>query len=392
MTLWAILTIMTSAAAVFLATPFLHRLDRPKEIPAADRGYPPSLARFSPDKRDVAAVAAAGIIVLGSVGLYALNGSGDFPLAPVKNGSPGLPEGSVVEALAAATLSPGTDRLPQNSPQAPLGTVDEMIARLVERLNRNPDDPQGWRMLGWSYSNTNRFAQSAGAYARAIELDPENADFRSARGEALVRAADGLITDEARAVFEQVLRIDAKDPRARFFIGLAKEQSGKKVAALDDWVAILNETDPGETWVGDLAQRVTELGQEIGIDVSARLRRPEPGGRSGLSGMLEQQDKGSRIAVPNKGGPSADDVRDAETMKPADRLAMIEAMSDRLAGRLDQSPRDIEGWIKLMRSRQVLGQAEAAEQTVRLALEAFKDAPQERARISSAARELGLMR
>jgi cytochrome c-type biogenesis protein CcmH len=346
--------------------------------------------RFHPDKRDFVAVATAGIILLGSVGLYALNGSADLRPASVKNSSLGLSGASAVDALAAATFAPGAGRLSENPLQAPLGPVDEMIARLVERLNRSPDDPEGWQMLGWSYFNTDRFAQSAAAYAKAIELDPENADFRSSRGEALVRAADGLVTDEARAVFEQVLWLDAKDPRARFFIGLAKEQAGNKLAALDDWVAILNETDSSDTWVDDLVQRVTELGQETGIDVSARLRRRERSGRGDVLGQRQQQTP--PIAVPSKRSPSAEDIRDAEPMKPADRMAMIQAMLDRLASRLDQSPRDIEGWIKLMRSRQLLGQAEAAEQTVRLALEAFKDAPQEQERISSAARELGLMK
>jgi cytochrome c-type biogenesis protein CcmH len=392
MTLWAILTITTSAAAVFLAAPFLRRLDQPKEIKAADRVRSPSLARFSPDKRDFAAVAIGGVIVLGSVGLYALNRSGDLLPASVKISSLGQPGASAVDALAAATLAPGADHLPQKSPQASLGNVDEMIARLVERLNRNPNDPEGWRMLGWSYFNTDRFAQSATAYGKAIELDPENADFRSSRGEALVRAADGLVTDEARVVFEQVLRLDGKDPRARFFIGLAKEQTGNKLAALDDWVAILNETDSSDAWVDDLVQRVTELGQETGIDVSARLRRRERAGHGDLLGMLQQQEQRPPIAVPNKGEPSAEEVREAGAMKPADRMAMIQAMLDRLASRLDQSPRDIEGWIKLMRSRQLLGQAEAAGQALRLALEAFKDAPQEQERIYSAARELELMK
>jgi cytochrome c-type biogenesis protein CcmH len=314
-----------------------------------------------------------------------------LPAMPVKVSSLEQPGTSVVDALAAATLPFGVDPLSQNLPEPGLGTVDEMIARLVERLNRNPGEPDGWRMLGWSYFNTDRFAQSAAAYAKAVELDPENADFRSSRGEALVRAANGLVTDEARSIFEQVLRLDAKDPRARFFLGLAKEQSGNKPAALDDWVAILNETDSSSPWFSDLSQHVTELGQETGIDFGARLRRGRSASPDTLLETLQQQGQGPAIAAPNNGGPTPEDVRAAETMKPADRLAMIQAMLDRLASRLQQSPRDIEGWIKLIRSRQTLGQVEAAGQTVQSALEAFKDSPQEQERISSAARELGLM-
>ena len=97
-------------------------------------------------------------------------------------------------------------------------------------------------------------------------------------------------------------------------------------------------------------------------------------------------------AIPDKGGPTAEEVRNAEAMQPADRTAMIQGMVDRLAGRLSQSPRDVDGWIRLMRSRQVLGEADAAEQTLRRALDVFKDAPQEQDRISTAARELGLIK
>src|ERR1700692_2719171 len=201
MTLWAFLTIVSSAGAGFLAALFLRRLDRPHQV----------------------AVSIAGAIVLGIVGHYTLNDSADLPASSPQIRSAGQSGASAVDALAAAMLPEDVEGQSQSQSQAPLGTVDETIGRLVERLNRSPNDPEGWRMLGWSYFNTERFAQSATAYAKAIELNPQNADFRSSRGEALVRAADGLVTDEARTEFEQALRLDAKDPRGRFYAGLAKE-------------------------------------------------------------------------------------------------------------------------------------------------------------------------
>jgi cytochrome c-type biogenesis protein CcmH len=208
----------------------------------------------------------------------------------------------------------------------------------------------------------------------------------------LVRAADGVVTEEAKAVFAQALRLDPKDARGRFFVGLAKAQTGDKTAALDEWVAILNETDADEPWVSDLMQRVTELGQQTGVDVSARLHRSKPTGSGGPLAMLQRQETApdATIAAP-KSGPDAADLRKADAMAPSDRTAMIEGMVDRLAGRLDQSPRDVEGWIKLMRSRKVLGELESAEQTFRHALDVFKDAPLEQEQIAAAARELGLM-
>jgi cytochrome c-type biogenesis protein CcmH len=249
-------------------------------------------------------------------------------------------------------------------------------------------------MLGWSYFNTERFAQSATAYAQAIALSPDNSELMSSRGEALVRAADGRVTEEAKAVFAQVLRLDPKDPRGRFFAGLAKAQAGNKAAALDDWVAILNDTDANEPWVSDLMQRVTELSQETGIDLSSRLQRPNPARTGGLLAMLKQQETGPEPTTiePKSGSPTAADIRKADAMTSSDRAAMIKGMVDRLASRLDQSPRDVEGWIKLMRSRKILGETQGAEETLRLALDVFKDAPPEQEQISAAARELGLMK
>jgi cytochrome c-type biogenesis protein CcmH len=436
-TIWMI---MTLAAAVFLAVPFLRAYDRKcvaaatrdieacrdqltqvdeeaaagdldgdqaetaraeitRRLVAAVRAYEPIVQGISIGERNFAAAAIAGVIVLGSVGLYGLDDSPDLSPGSASRRSAGQPGASAVEQLAAATQAQGDEVQSLNPAQGQLGGVDEMIARLTERLNRNPKDAEGWRMLGWSYFNTERFAQSAAAYAKAIDLDPANAELRSSRGEALVRAADGQVTEEAKAVFAQALRHDAKDPRGRFFLGLAKEQAGNKPAALDDWVAILNDTDTNEPWVSDLTQRVTELSQEIGIDVSARLRRSQPGG---LLAMLQQKETGPAVAAPlaaappaaapKSGGPSAEDVRNADAMTSSDRSAMIQGMVDRLATRLAQSPRDPEGWIKLMRSRKILGETEGAEQTFRFALDVFKDAPLEQEQLSAAARELGLIK
>jgi cytochrome c-type biogenesis protein CcmH len=292
-----------------------------------------------------------------------------------------------VEELAAATQA--LDAPQPSQPQSRLGSVDEMIDRVVARVSQNPNDVEGWRMLGWSYFNTEHFAQSAAAYAKAFELNPNDSKLGSAYGEALVRAAEDRVTDDAKAVFEKTLKVDGKDARARFFMGLAKEQAGNKTAALDDWVAILNEADSNETWFGDLRQRVSELSQDAGIDVSTRLHRKNAAATGGVLAALQQQDS-SPVGSQKKDGPTVDDVRNADAMPPADRAAMIRGMVDGLATRLEQSPGDVEGWIKLIRSRKVLGETKEAAQALQRALDVFKTAPQEREQIAAVGREMGL--
>ncbi len=77
-------------------------------------------------------------------------------------------------------------------------------------------------------------------------------------------------------------------------------------------------------------------------------------------------------------------------MPTADRQTMIRGMVDGLARRLERAPRDADGWIKLMRSRMVLGEGELAQQALARGLAAFADDASERSRISAAAQELGV--
>ena len=69
---------------------------------------------------------------------------------------------------------------------------------------------------------------------------------------------------------------------------------------------------------------------------------------------------------------------------------MVKGMVDRLAGRQRRHPRDAEGWIRLMRSRMVLNEPEAAAEALRSAMAAFPDDAAARQRLATAAQELGI--
>ena len=65
------------------------------------------------------------------------------------------------------------------------GSVEDMIASLRERLRQNPDNDQGWFLLGLSYRNAGDFEQAAQAFRRASELQPRNADYVAYLGETI---------------------------------------------------------------------------------------------------------------------------------------------------------------------------------------------------------------
>jgi cytochrome c-type biogenesis protein CcmH len=88
--------------------------------------------------------------------------------------------------------------------------------------------------------------------------------------------------------------------------------------------------------------------------------------------------------------PSADDIKSAESLSDPQRSSMVHDMVERLAARLETSPNDENGWLRLMSSRTTLGEKDAAKAALTKALAVFANDAAARTRLIAAARELGL--
>lgn len=235
------------------------------------------------------------------------------------------------------------------SAQKGVAPVDEMIGSLEARLTSEPTDVEGWRMLGWSKFRTDDFAGAAAAYARAAKLAPGDAETLSAYGESLSRAAGGMVTPEATQALQAAIKADPADARARFLLGLKKDQEGKPQEALNDWLAMLKSAEANAPWYDEVRGRAVELSQSAGIDIASRL----PPARSANAAPMDRP-----------AGPSIAQVSEAQAMAPEARQAMVDGMVARLDARLKANPTDIDGWKRLIRARRVLGQTDLAQKAL----------------------------
>src|SRR5439155_1204390 len=83
-----------------------------------------------------------------------------------------IPIGALALYLAIGTpsaLSPGAE--PQH--EMTRKRVEQMVARLAARLEKAPEDPEGWRVLGRAYAVLGRHPEAARAYARASRAQAE---------------------------------------------------------------------------------------------------------------------------------------------------------------------------------------------------------------------------
>jgi cytochrome c-type biogenesis protein CcmH len=264
--------------------------------------------------------------------------------------------------------------------QAPVADVASAIGKLEARLKTNPDDAQGWRMLGWSYYQTERFADAVGAYRRATQIEPGNAEGWSALGEAVALAGKGDIPADSAAAFRKALAIDPKDARARYFLAVEKDLSGDHKGAIDGWIALLKDTPAGAPWEDNVRQTIAQAAAKNKIDVAGRVPPPAPA----PAGAGTPASAVATDAIP---GPTREQMAAASSLTPGQQEQMVRGMVEGLAARLKANPKDGDGWIRLMRARLVLGEKQAATQAYRDGVAAN---PEERARLAEAARTLGV--
>ncbi len=265
-------------------------------------------------------------------------------------------------------------------------SVDEVIAGLEKKLQDDPKDAESWRMLGWSYFETQKFAESATAMKRATTLDPENPEYWSMLGEALVMSSDGQqVPADAADAFRKALALDKTDPRARYFLAVQKDISGDHKGAIEDWFALLKDTPADAPYAGDIRRVIGQVAEKENIDVAARLAKITPAAPTG--GISTNGPDVATAAIP---GPSRQQMQEAAALPAGQQEAMIANMVEGLDKRLQSNPNDANGWIMLMRSRQQLGQTVQAKKAMTDGLAAFKNDGAEAKRIREAAMALGI--
>lgn len=249
------------------------------------------------------------------------------------------------------------------------------ISRATGGESGSADSPaaRDWRVVGWAYAEAGNAAEAAAAYRKAAAIEPGNAENWSSLGEAL-QTPSRTVVAEAEAAFRKALQLDPSDPRARYFLAVQKDLRGDSRGAVEDWLALLKDTPPGAPWEADLRRTIEQAGAKNRIDLAGRM--PAPGATGPAT-----------AGIP---GPSPEQLAAASSIPPGQQDEMIRRMLARLEGRLKANPKDEDGWIRLMRSRMVLGQSDRATAALRSGVAAFKgDGPAE-SRLRNAATELGV--
>ena len=262
----------------------------------------------------------------------------------------------LIAAVGYAIWRDSADSAPQKSVEATAPPGDQLAA-LEARTRAEPGSAEAWMQLGAARFDMGEFAGAVAAYEKATALSSDSAGLWSALGEARVMASErDPMPAAALAAFDKAIALDAKDPRARYFLAVKKDIGGDHKGAIEDWFALLADTPQGAPWEADLRRTIEQVGAIHKIDVAPRLAstRPRP--------LTADEMPVAARAIP---GPSRADMEAASQLPKGQQDQMIEGMVCGLEAKLKANPADVDRWIMLMRSRMTLGETAKAAQALK---------------------------
>ena len=168
-------------------------------------------------------------------------------------------------ALAVAPGMPGAPAAEAASQEAGRAQFEAMAERLAERLKTQPDDAEGWAMLGRSYNVLERYPQAITAYQRVIQLRPKDAQGYADYADALGMSQGRKLAGEPEKLIDQALRLDPDNAKALSLAGTLAFDKDDFAGAAQRWQRAMGKVEPGSEMARRLRGGVDEARQRAGL-------------------------------------------------------------------------------------------------------------------------------
>lgn len=162
---------------------------------------------------------------------------------------------------AAISASPATNvqaPVPVDTADGPMTQqrMEANVAALAKRLEQNPNDSQGWAMLGRSYLTLEKYAEAGSAYAKATAGKPGDADLWADYAFALAMANGRRLQGQPQELISRALKLDPDNSKALELAGSAAFEAKNYKEAVSYWQRLLEKSPPNSELSQTLAERI----------------------------------------------------------------------------------------------------------------------------------------
>ncbi len=279
-----ICAVMIIAAVAFLAVPLARRVPSPETSTSTGKGK--HKAKRSPDmpRSTTTLVVLAVVLPLAAAAFY--HGTSNFPWQ---------------NPLAAAAAPAGHEQGVNDASMA------EAASQLEARLAANPQDAEGWRMLGRTYLVTNRADKAVTAYERAVAIVGEqDSGLQLDLAEALVLTDDPAVQGRAQGIIEAAMKADPNNGKALWYSAVMAMRAGDTQTARTNFEKLLEQNPPPE-----IRQIVVEQLAGLGVQAPSAQAAGTPATSGGMGGGMGSGGAGDGAS------PSGRTLRIAVSLDPA---------------------------------------------------------------------------
>ncbi|MEE9346172.1 MAG: c-type cytochrome biogenesis protein CcmI [Methylococcales bacterium] len=146
---------------------------------------------------------------------------------------------------------------PQQQPSA--ASIEKMVDGLAARLKQNPDDQQGWFMLGRSYMVMGRYTEASNAYAQLLKLVGDDANILLQYTQAKVMGNGGRWDPSSIALLEKAAKLEPENPVTLSLSGLQAAQQGQAATAISLWRKAQSAMQPNSAEYNELDKMIASI-------------------------------------------------------------------------------------------------------------------------------------
>jgi len=158
----------------------------------------------------------------------------------------------------------------------------DMTAKLAARMQQNPGDAEGWKMLGRAYRAMERFGEANDAYKKAVELKPQDAELLADYAESLALAAGRSLAGDPTRLLDRALKLDPHNTKALTLSGSAAFERKDYKSAIGYWETVISQPGIG----GELAQALQKGVDESRARLTGKPVAAAPAGKERVAGIV----------------------------------------------------------------------------------------------------------
>jgi len=161
--------------------------------------------------------------------------------------------------------------------------MEQLVAGLAAKLQEEPENAEGWFMLGRSYMSMGRYSEAANAFKRAHDLVGDEPTVMLRYADALAMAQGGRIAGEPFELIKRALQLKPEDTTGLWLAGLGYEEQGQYEQAVQHWrkLEAMMQNDPAS--LNEVRNLIARAEQKLGSTVKVETAPAKPAAASSVA-------------------------------------------------------------------------------------------------------------